>query len=456
MIMQLQAWRRRVLGADGGHDAAGGLFRGIRRRLTLWYAGVLAAVLLLAGIIIYNGTQRIVTAHTTQALQDTAQHLKIGWLKNFDDPIPHFCNGPGFTDAPYIACFGPDGTLLNFTYPVSVAPGFISENLVKSALANGSATDIVTTGGDTIERYAVVVTDPQSHATLGVLEAGVSVAGEMRAEQTLLTVLIILGIAMIAVVAGSGLWLSAKALEPARLAFARQQAFIADASHELRTPLTLMRADAEVLQRSRDRLSAADAALVDDIVAEASHLTNLANRLLMLARLDEGAVHAETEVIRAGELARMVAQRVQALAGQYHVTVSAEVADNLLALGDPVLLEEALLILVDNAIKHNRPKGSVRISAAVQGSALKLAVSDSGPGIAAEHLARLGERFYRVDKARSRANGGAGLGLSIARACMAAQGGDLTLTSKEGKGTTATLSLPAVTASEREAHQVLA
>jgi len=94
-----------------------------------------------------------------------------------------------------------------------------------------------------------------------------------------------------------GLFLASRALVPARLAFTRQQRFIADASHELRTPLTLMRADAEVLLRGRGQMAAEDAALLEDIVAEANHMSTLANSMLTLARLDANPQHYEQEVV---------------------------------------------------------------------------------------------------------------------------------------------------------------
>jgi signal transduction histidine kinase len=118
-------------------------------------------------------------------------------------------------------------------------------------------------------------------------------------------------------------------------------------------------------------------------------------------------------------------------------------------IGDKSLLEQATMILLDNAIKYNRSGGSVTLRASlVQGQAC-LEVSDTGIGIPAEHLAHLGERFYRVDKARSREAGGAGLGLSIARGIAVSHGGSLTLSSVVGQGATARILLPAVETARR-------
>ncbi len=239
-----------------------------------------------------------------------------------------------------------------------------------------------------------------------------------------------------------GLFLANRALSPARLAWSNQQRFIADAAHELRTPLTLLRADAEVLLRSRERLIDEDADLLEDIVAEANHMSNLATNLLTLARLDTGNLHREHEVVDLAHLSQEAARRVQALAEQRDITVQPEGTDRLYVIGDPTLLEQALLGLLDNAIKYNRQGGQVTVHTAVKDDQAVLEIHDTGIGIPPEHLPHLGERFYRVDKARSRQAGGTGLGLSIARTIARVHGGALHLASTLDQGTTVTLTLP--------------
>jgi signal transduction histidine kinase len=250
-------------------------------------------------------------------------------------------------------------------------------------------------------------------------------------------------VALIGAGAG-GLFLSRRALAPARLSWANQQRFIADAAHELRTPLTLLRADAEVLLRGRKRLDEEDAELLEDIVAEANHMSKLANNLLTLARLDSGTIHREHEVVNLSALAREGERRVQAFAEQRGVSVQVESSGETYVIGDPVLLEQAMLALLDNAIKYNRQGGRVIARTGEQDGKAFLEVRDTGLGIPPEHLPHLGERFYRVDKARSREAGGTGLGLSIAQRIARVHEGQLTLSSVPEQGTTVTITLPAV------------
>jgi len=164
--------------------------------------------------------------------------------------------------------------------------------------------------------------------------------------------------------------------------------------------------------------------------------------MLTLARLDNNSSHREHEVIHLTDIAFADVRRVQALADQSGITLQVESNDTALVIGDPTLLEQAVLVLLDNAIKYNRPGGRVMIRTEVKDTYAFLDVSDTGIGIAAEHLPHLGERFYRVDKSRSREAGGSGLGLSIARSIAEVHGGTLTLSSMPDQGTTVTLKLP--------------
>ena len=133
---------------------------------------------------------------------------------------------------------------------------------------------------------------------------------------------------------------------------------------------------------------------------------------------------------------------MQALAEQSGITLQLELDGTPYVIGDPMLLEQAMLVLLDNAIKYNRSGGRVIVRAESKDERALLEVRDNGVGIAAEHLQHLGERFYRVDKARSREAGGTGLGLSIARSIAVAHGVGVFFSSAPEQGTTVTLTLP--------------
>ncbi len=442
------------------------LFQGLRVRLTLWYCGVLAVALISFGAALYFGTQHFLITPVADDAQAHAGVHENDWysgqlnqacpLFNQQGPFGPF-PGQGFQMPEQVVCFDANGSLLTGQDTSRLPSAFLTNTLVKTALQTGqTASDIVDAGGTNgqIYRYALVVPNPSGSGNLGVLLVGEPVQAQEAALALLLKLLLgVGGVALLGAGVG-GLFLSNRALAPARLSWANQQRFIADAAHELRTPLTLLRADAEVLLRGRERLEEEDAALLEDIVAESHHMSNLATNLLTLARLDTGTIHREHEVVSLAGLAREGARRVQAFAEQRGVTVQVESSGETYVIGDPVLLEQATLVLLDNAIKYNRQGGHVTVRAAEQDGQALLEVRDTGIGIAAEHLPHLGERFYRVDKARSREAGGTGLGLSIARSIAVVHGGQLLLSSVPEQGTTVTVALPLAGGDDRDDGEV--
>ena len=409
---------------------------------------------MLFGVALYFGTQYFLLRPIEFDAAARAQVHMNEWLSGaIDRACPSFGfpgqfgspPGQGFQIPELVACFDQNGSLLPGENTAGLPSAFVTNTLAKSALQTGRPVhDIVSAGGTVgqIYRYALVVPNPTGSGSAGVVLIGEFVRAQESTLSLLLTLLLSIGgVALLGAGLG-GLFLSNRALAPARLAWANQQRFIADAAHELRTPLTLLRADAEVLLRGRERLEAEDAALLEDIVAEANHMSRLATNLLTLARLDNRSSHQEHEVVSLAELTQEVTRRAQALAEQRGIAIQVECTSDPYVIGDPMLLEQAVLVLLDNAIKYNHQGGRVSVLTAVQDGQALLEVRDTGIGIAAEHLPHMGERFYRVDKARSREAGGTGLGLSIARGIAVAHGGQLSLSSAPEQGTTVTLTLP--------------
>ncbi|HKW23154.1 MAG TPA: histidine kinase dimerization/phospho-acceptor domain-containing protein, partial [Ktedonobacterales bacterium] len=393
------------------------MYRRIRLWLTLLYAAVLALVLLVAGGLLYYAMWQTVMGPVYDGLTTSANFYASNWQRSGLSPcLTHDRAESVVPGASFVACYGSTGTtFLGSIGPIDIAPGFLNVSLSRNAAENGSVSDIVDSGNvggyhlGAISRYATVVRDPNTNQVLGIIQVGGGV-GQLDAMHALLTLLLVLGPLELLGATIGGFFLAERALAPARLAFERQQTFIADASHELRTPLTLLRADAEVLLRGRARFDPDDAALLEDIVVETEHLSAIANNLLTLARLDSGAMRLEPDVVDLATIATDAAHRVDALARERGITVRLGQLSSVAVLGDPQLLAQATLALVDNALKYAGSGSEITLSTSREGDLATLAVHDTGPGIAAEHLPLLGQRFYRPDKARARAAGGAGLG----------------------------------------------
>lgn len=446
-------WRLRYQRKRRIQEPGAPLFRGVRMRLTFWYCGVFGTVLVIMGVALYISSRYFLLNPIESDAQNQAIEHTNQWFQGSPGPAcplsgppdqgPNGSFGQRFFA---IVCFDQHGALLPEENTAGLPTAFLSNTLAQQALQapTRDAHDIVNGEGSIglIYRYARVVPGPSGNENAGIVVVGESIQAQEDELTLLLTLLLSFGGTALLCAGLGGLFLANRALAPARLAWTNQQRFLADASHELRTPLALMRADAEVLLRGREHLEEDDVVLLEDIVVEVNHMGNITTNLLTLARLDNGFSHPEHEVINLAKLAGEMVRRVQALADQRAITVQEEHTGNPYIIGDSMQLEQAALVLLDNAIKYNRLGGTITLHTSVQDGRALLEVRDSGIGIAAEHLPNLGERFYRVDKARSRAAGGTGLGLSIARGIASTHGGRLTLASIPEQGTTATLILP--------------
>lgn len=233
-----------------------------------------------------------------------------------------------------------------------------------------------------------------------------------------------------------------------RLKHSRQMQtdFVANVSHELRTPLTTIKGMVESLQDGAvEDLEVRDRFLAT-IETETERMIRLVNDLLTLSRADSEALDLRCTALDLPALAVDCAARLapQAAARRVTVVVAPAGPGLPLAWADPDRTAQVLVNLLSNAIQYSHPNGQVTVQAAAgEPGFVALTVRDDGPGIPAAALARLGERFYRADKARARSDGGSGLGLAIARALVAAQGGSLRIESQEGQGTAVTFTLPA-------------
>ena len=223
--------------------------------------------------------------------------------------------------------------------------------------------------------------------------------------------------------------------------FAEVRRFTADASHELRTPLAAIRTEAEVALRSP--LSLEDhQQLLMSILEECGRLTQLTDQLLALAREDVGLARPARVPLDLAALVDETVETMRPLAESKGITLRVEPGGYVPLSGDGVRLRQVFFSLLDNAIKYTPAGGSVEAGAALRGRAVVAIVRDTGIGIPPEHLPHVFDRFYRVDKARSRSEGGTGLGLSIAKSIVEGHGGRIELESEPGRGTVCTVTLP--------------
>jgi len=223
--------------------------------------------------------------------------------------------------------------------------------------------------------------------------------------------------------------------------FEQLKQFTADASHELRTPLTAMRSVGEVaMQNGGDIRYHHD--VIGSMLEEVNRLTHLVDSLLIFARADSGHLPLQRLEVGLLELATESAVLLEVLAEEKKQSVEIEGDKSLTVIGDRLILRQAMVAIIHNAVKYSPFQGSIRVRVGSENGDALVEIQDSGPGIALEHRAKVFERFYRVDKARTRDEGGSGLGLSIADWSVRAHGGHIELECYKQPGCTFRIRLP--------------
>jgi signal transduction histidine kinase len=414
------------------------LFSRIRWRMIRWNMLILGLILVLLGGIVYAASSRILLDEVDRSLLNQSdQAIPIIFPPRRSDetgaPIPPRRGPEGYRAGFFYLALLPDGTVL--VNPQQVSLGDLAWPQTRDA----TFATIQLSEGD----LARVVLRRQPDG--GLVVVGRSLQAEQAALRSLLLVLVAGGGLGFVLSAAAAWFLSGRALVPIQQAFQRQQEFVADASHELRTPLTVLRSATDLLNKHRDDPLDENGELFDDMRGEIVRMERLAQDLLTLARSDAGGLELMTAPLELADVASEVVRRTTPLAQSEGVqlTMHADSQPSTVD-ADPDRLQQVLLILIDNAVKHTPAGGSVDVRVGRHGQSAQLEVVDTGSGIAAEHLPRIFDRFYRADKARARERGGSGLGLAIAKMLVEAHDGQLQLTSTVGAGTQATVTLPLV------------
>jgi heavy metal sensor kinase len=459
-------------------------FMSIRLRLTLWYSGLLAIVVTIFSLLLYGAVAFNLRNELDAELDAQRDQVQTALLTSFRQRF--FGRAPliiprdviSTTDL-LVQISSTDGNAL--AHSENLGNASLPRDATLFAAARNKQFTYSTFLWEERERFRLL-TAPLTidQNVVGVIQIASSLRRNELTLNRLALLLIVGSLSAIAIVAVIGYALAGSALKPIdritrtaraiartpdlaqrvpetykgdevdRLAitfnemlgrlenlFRAQQRFIADLSHELRTPLTIIRGQLALLQK----LAPPDAqAVYDAIEQEAQRMTRLISDLLLLAQSDAGATMLKKETVELDTLMLEVYRQARVMTtgrnGDLRVTLGHE--DQALVEGDPDRLKQLLLNLVENAIKYT-PSGEIQLAIRKQSGEVGFSVSDTGLGIPSEDVPHIFERFYRVDKARTRAQGGTGLGLSIAQWIAQAHGGRIEVESELGKGSTFTV-----------------
>ncbi len=255
--------------------------------------------------------------------------------------------------------------------------------------------------------------------------------------------LVLVNSLLLALAAVLSYWLAGVTITPIQELYERQRRFLSDASHELRTPLAILQADLENIL-SNTRISSEIREQAQSHLEEVARMTTLVKDLLLLSQVDEAAISEEPKKsVDLSALLQTTIDRFEAFAAQNNVILSySSHIPQLHLITQESLLTQALGNIVKNAITYNNPQGTVQIQLEKDASHARIHIQDTGIGISKEDVDKIFDRFYRVDKSRSRLTGGSGLGLAITRTIIEQLQGSLQLKSELGKGTAVTITLP--------------
>ncbi len=419
----------------------------LRLRLTAWYVGTFGLILLLLGGGLFFAIRRQISRQLDTSLHqavlalEQAARIREVESRTTSGAVVDAVDELHIPDRT-LYLLEPDGT------PVkpAVAAEWIQAAARRAALA-GSADQ---------EQRAPREHQLRLHAELfnvtgRKMYVAAAVADVVELENQYSALIYAFGGAALAglvLVAAGGWLLVRKSTEPVEQTMETMRRFMADAAHELRTPIAVLRGQAEVaLQRDREPPEYAEA--LRRIEREAERLGATVEDLLTLARADAGERPVARERVFLDDLALDAATAARALAARRGVELEVGTVEEGAVLGDPALLHQLLMIVLDNAVKFTPQGGRVKLSAAAPGGQAEVVIEDTGVGIRADQLPHIFERFWRGDPARGRGDGGegAGLGLAIARWIADAHGARLDVTSEPGQGTRVAIRFPPVVSS---------
>lgn len=268
-----------------------------------------------------------------------------------------------------------------------------------------------------------------------------NITSEKDMLKTLLLILVI-GCSIGSVCAvGVGFFLAGRALVPIKEAWQKQQQFVSDASHELRTPLAVIQSKTDLLWRSPSSTIQEKAVDISIISKECRRLSKLVANLLTLARSDSDQLEIEKEEFSLSALLHEIVEHYSEIVSYQEKTLRLDVPSSVSFVGDKERIHQLMVILLDNALKYTKENGEIVVTCSQSASSVAIKVKDNGIGIGEEHISKIFDRFYQVDKSRA-TEGGAGLGLAIAKWIIDKHHGKVKVHSEIGKGTSFEITFP--------------
>ncbi len=405
------------------------MFRELRLKLTLINVGVMALLLLLFVISTFFVMQIQVFNQSQQLMQIIATEAGSGAVTNTREHDKHLAKYFYLkTDA--------SGKVTESSSDLPLTPDQLSP-LVDKAFHSPNPKGEVDLHDETYTYLKVPLKQ-----TPGFVITFVDLERDREILRELLLTLSVGGLVCLGLAYYGSRFMADRAMAPIKSSWQRQQDFVADASHELRTPLTVVQVNLELVKGNSDETVASQSKWLDNSLLEMKRMSKLVDDLLFLARADSQQQTLDLQSFPLNTALREVIESFKPLAQANGILLEASLNAEGLYHGDENRIKQLIVILLDNALKYTPSGGQITLSLQNWGTLVEITVSDNGEGIEQEHLAKIFERFYRVDQARSQQKEGTGLGLAIADWIIKSHRGRIKVTSSPGKGTTFVVSLP--------------
>ena len=418
-------------------------FENLRMQMTCVYAAIFGVLILAIVAAAYTLIWWEILANEKTNLIAQIYHEGEEWIESEEPPCSQAAMSSGKMFAYFVA---PDGktVILNQLGDGDVGKALLSHQ--SDWPQNMEGTHLIRMRGANGERYrylAGVAPVVDKGKQIGTLYMFKNMEFYYYAAFKTLFLLLCLAVVLYLAACYFGYWLARRNILPLSQMYERQKQFTADASHEMRTPLAVMKLAVQGLREDEDsRLSKFAKESVEMLDSEADRLSRLTENLMTLARSDEDNLPAYTEQVDMTALCHKVAAQLALLAEQKQIVLKQEIQADLSVYGDELALSRLLIILIDNALKYSSAKTTVTLRGARVKAQMVIEVRDEGCGISDEDKQRIFDRFFRVDKARSRSQGGLGLGLSLAWAIVHQHGGSIEAFDNQPQGTVMYVQLP--------------
>lgn len=422
------------------------IFGRSRRRLAFAYALIMCLFMAVIIFVVHVAMNWSMFSEQAQELSDAANgvaEVQSLYLKNPDDAIDENRYYKSANDRLFFYIFSEDKQLIRFERASFRIEQFVLDVIDSWTIPEGEV-EVFRHSNETGQLNTVMMLSKKivTDNAVQTLYVGKDVTALYSGLQKATYAQIFLGVVALIIASAIGYFMAGRTLLPLKEAYDKQKQFAADASHELRTPLAVVMASADLLLADPSIKNPFLRQVIEDLKSEVKKMTNLVSDLLMVARSDNNALKVKIQRIDLIEILKQVIRTMTPIAEKKNIKLAGENFRRVLINADEQRIKQLAIILVDNAIKYTPEGGAVLVRLEkVDNSRAVFAVMDSGIGIAPEDLDKVFERFYRVDKARSREMGGNGLGLAIAAEIIRMHDAKISVASKLGEGTKFTVEL---------------